>query len=102
VRPRPTYDPNVLEIGLTDFISLLLFDGYTQNLTMVYKIKRCNYAYAGEISSSNGEIIPYKPNFLIEKSSQNVPQSILFERYKNHEFDDQVNYMIVERCDGDL
>lgn len=103
-RKRIVFDKNALEIGITKFLSDLLMksDPFTQNLVAVYKTRKCSSAFepSDELSSvkCNDKCIPY----LISKAASKTPQHSLMSQYEQGQWDDQVNFMVVEHCDGDL
>lgn len=103
IRDRITLDCNALEIGITKLFSdMLSFDEpFTQNLIFVYGTKSCKYAYKADISMSTCDIIPPQSEYLISSDGLK-PQDRLMSSYNNREYDDQVNYMVVEYCNGDL
>jgi len=103
-RKNVQLDPNCLELGNTKYMSDLLFSKipFTQNLTAVYGIKSCKYAFETDISFCTKQPIPYQEEYLIPNNRPELPQSNFISNYKFQNWDDQVNVLIVEHCDGDL
>ena len=133
IRKKVELDNNALEIGITRYLSSLLYEKvpFTQNLVTVYNYKKCHMAYESEISMSTGkklifkkmidgklhiedvpildahvknlsEISLSKSKYLISKIKNNYPQEILLGQYMEHQWDDQINYIMNEYCNGDL
>ena len=103
-RKKIEFDKNSLEIGIMKYMSDLLFKEipFTQNLTAVYGIKTCPFAFETKISSCTRQPIPHQKNYLIPSNRPDLPQSNLISNYRLQNWDDQVNVLITEYCDGDL
>lgn len=96
---QPQFDPNMLEIGITEFMNSLLLRKLTQNLVFVYKTQTCMYAYETNVSKSDGKNIEAQDGYLVPGG---YSQDKFLSRYNNGELADQINFMVVEKCDGDL
>ena len=103
-RKKVDLDNNAMEIGITKYLSNILFqeNPCTQNLVAVYWTKTCKIGYESYISMSTGEELPLKSTYLVTKDKSEFPQQILMSQYLNRQWDDQINYIFVEFCDGDL
>lgn len=104
IRREPKFDKDLLEIGITQLMSNLLFDDipFTQNLVSVYATSSCNFAYETDISKCSCSSIPNDNSFIVSKERSGYPHESLMNRYNNGELSDRVNWMVIENCSSDL
>jgi hypothetical protein len=99
------FDKDAMEIGLTHYISDLLFlkIPFTQNLVAFYLFNTCEYAYESEKSECSCKVIDkFNQDTVVYKDKGGYPHDSLMDRYINGELDDKLSFMIIENCSGDL
>lgn len=102
-REQIQFDTNAIEIGITRLMSNLLSREipFTQNLTFVYGSNYCDNAFGVEISKCTLDPIATNSSTLVP-TDISYPQSNFLANYHIGLLDDRVNYMVVEKCAGDL
>lgn len=102
-REQVQFDSNAIEIGITRLMSNLLSREipFTQNLTFVYGSNFCDNAFGVEISKCSLDPMNPTPSTLVPNNLL-YPQSNFIPNYNIGLLDDRVNYMVVEKCAGDL
>lgn len=103
VRDDPKSDVNIAEIGLTKLLSSFMTMNPipTQNLAFVYGSNYCDNAFGVTKSLCSDEELSINNHTLIPQGN-NLPQCNFRSDYNNGNLDDRVNYMVVEKADGDL
>lgn len=71
---------------------------FTQNLIGFYSVTMD----LNESFQNVTEKIPQSVPYIVEKNKSNYPHEDLRNNYELGNWDDQINYMVVEKADGDL